>query len=155
MSQDKRFEVDGAFAARSFIQQHDKNGHWPPQRLQLVWDLIALHTTSSIARFKEPEVAIGAAGIWTDLIGPSLSKKFFGDIVTVEQEQWEAIVKVFPNKGLRGYVRDVFTGLCRVKPDTTYDNGASDYGEVYLPGFTRVGHRGVDLLDIAIPEKKS
>ena len=54
----ERFEVDGANAARDFLKT---KGVEPPG-LQLVWDAIALHTTGSIARHKELEVACCAAG---------------------------------------------------------------------------------------------
>ena len=47
VSDDKRFEVDGAIAAREFLER--EAGDWDKHRLQLVWDAIALHTTPSIA----------------------------------------------------------------------------------------------------------
>ena len=53
-SPDKRFEVDGANAARDFLKGHGL----PPQALQLVWDAVALHTTVGIAPYKEAEVAL-------------------------------------------------------------------------------------------------
>ena len=47
VTEDKRFEVDGANAARIFLK--NEAGDWDKHRLQLVWDAIALHTTPSIA----------------------------------------------------------------------------------------------------------
>lgn len=47
VTEDKRFEVDGANAARDFLET--EAGDWDKHRLQLVWDAIALHTTPSIA----------------------------------------------------------------------------------------------------------
>lgn len=47
VTKDKRFEVDGANAARDFLRR--EAGDWDKHRLQLVWDAIALHTTTSIA----------------------------------------------------------------------------------------------------------
>lgn len=47
VSEDKRFEVDGANGAREFLKK--EAGDWDKHRLQLVWDAIALHTTPSIA----------------------------------------------------------------------------------------------------------
>ena len=43
----ERFEVDGANAARNFLKK--EASHWDKHRSQLVWDAIALHTTTSIA----------------------------------------------------------------------------------------------------------
>ena len=47
VSQDKRFEVDGANAARDFLKR--EAGDWDKHRIQLVWDAVALHTTPSIS----------------------------------------------------------------------------------------------------------
>ena len=151
ISTDKRFEIDGAFAARSFIENHGGSS-WTPQRIQLVWDTIALHTTSTIARYKEPEVAIAAGGIWTDLAGPTPTKEFFGDLITVDQEQWDRIVEEFPNKGLKSYFNDVMVHFCLTKPNTTWDNLVSDYGEEFIKGFNRTGHRAVDFSQANFPE---
>lgn len=55
VSTDKRFEVDGAMAARAFIDAEQEKGTasgWDEHRKQLVWDAIALHTTPSIAMYK-------------------------------------------------------------------------------------------------------
>ena len=48
-----RFEVNGADAARSFI----KGEGLSDRRAQLIWDLVALNSTPSLALHKEPEVA--------------------------------------------------------------------------------------------------
>jgi len=61
VSKDKRFEVDGAEAAREFLRKEAPS--WDKHRLQLVWDAIALHTTGSIVYHKEPEVVACAQGI--------------------------------------------------------------------------------------------
>src|SRR5580698_5673574 len=51
---ENRFEIDGANAARAFLKSRSIS----PQKMQIVWDAIALHTTRSIALHKEPEVAM-------------------------------------------------------------------------------------------------
>jgi len=61
VTQDKRFEVDGANAAREFLKREASD--WDKHRLQVVWDAIALHTTTSIAWHKEPEVVATSYGI--------------------------------------------------------------------------------------------
>lgn len=48
------FEVHGANAARDFLKSHDID----KQKLQLVWDTIALHTTIGIAEYKENKVVL-------------------------------------------------------------------------------------------------
>jgi hypothetical protein len=52
---DNRFEVNGANAVRSFIEERGLSD----RRAQLAWDLVALNSTASIALHKEPEVALG------------------------------------------------------------------------------------------------
>ena len=60
-----RFEVNGANAALSFIEGNGLSSH----RRQLIWDLIALNSTPSLALHKEPEVAVGTMGIGLDYGG--------------------------------------------------------------------------------------
>jgi HD superfamily phosphodiesterase len=57
-----RFEVNGADAARSFIGERGLSD----RRSQLIWDLVALNSTPSIALHKEPEVALGTMGSGLD-----------------------------------------------------------------------------------------
>src|ERR1700743_2079161 len=64
-SDDKRFEVDGANAARDFLRGYGVS----PQSMQLVWDTIALHTSPGIAEYKEPEVALLNHAVALDVIG--------------------------------------------------------------------------------------
>ncbi|KAF2448128.1 hypothetical protein P171DRAFT_428251 [Karstenula rhodostoma CBS 690.94] len=149
-SPDKRFEIDGAIAARSFLQTHGGPTWHSPHRLQLVFDIIALHSTTSIARYKQPEVAIASGGIMTELLGPELGKTAFGDLITVKQAQWEEIARAYPREDLKGYFNGVMVWLCVSKPDTTWDNFVSDYGEVLVEGFNRTGHRVVDLTERAL-----
>lgn len=73
MSQDKRFEVDGANTARDFVRA--KNAEWDNHREQLLWDSIALHTTPDIAMFKETEVALVSGGTFVELVGPEIAKQ--------------------------------------------------------------------------------
>src|SRR6476660_2329840 len=60
-----RFEVNGADAALSFI----KGEGLSDRRAQLIWDLVALNSTPSLALHKEPEVAVGTVGIGLDYGG--------------------------------------------------------------------------------------
>src|SRR5260370_36918948 len=57
-----RFEVNGADAALSFM----KGKGLSDRRAQLIWDLVALNSTPSVALHKEPEVAVGTVGIRID-----------------------------------------------------------------------------------------
>lgn len=117
-SLDKRFEVDGAIAARDWIQLQVKNGlanGWDEHRLQLVWDAIALHTTHTIALYKEDVVKICALGIGADFRGSKLD-----NVGTISPELVKSLNEVYPRLDLIGGIRRIICGFCRTKPSTTF-----------------------------------
>jgi hypothetical protein len=61
----KRFEVDGADAAREFLRGR---GIAQPEA-DLVWEAIALHTTPGIPQYMRPEIALTNAGVLMDVVG--------------------------------------------------------------------------------------
>jgi hypothetical protein len=127
-----RFEVNGADAVRSFIAGRGLSD----RRAQLIWDLVALNSTPSLALHKEPEVAVGTMGIGLDYGGFGLEVLQAGDV--------GAILSAFP----RLRMKDRFTEkCCRVvmeKPETSHDNFLRDFGERFVPGYKAVST--VDLL---------
>jgi hypothetical protein len=127
-----RFEVEGANAARAFARAEGMMEH----RAQLIWDGVALNSTPSIGLYKESEVALCTAGIGLDWGGWGC------DMLT--QAQVATIVEAFP----RLEMKQQFTrAVCRIvesRPTTTYDNFARDFGERFVPGYTRPS--AVDLL---------
>jgi HD domain len=120
-----RFEVEGANAARAFARAQGM----VEGRAQLVWDGVALNSTPSIALYKEHEVALSTMGIGLDWGGWGYD--------TLTATQVAAIVEAFPRLQMKQqFTRDV----CRIvesRPDTTYDNFARDFGERFVPGYTR------------------
>src|SRR5262245_27836238 len=80
-----RFEVNGANAARAFIKERGLSD----RRAQLIWDLVALNSTASIALHKEPEVALGAMGIALDYGG-------FGFEALIAPAEMAEILQTFP-----------------------------------------------------------
>ena len=140
VTDDKRFEVDGANAARVFLKKETSD--WDKHRLQLVWDAIALHTTTSIACHKEPEVQATAYGINADFSGPDHA---VGGHLT--WDQWNAIVKELPRLGFRQGVIDACCKLCREKPQTTYDNAVGHFGERYVEGYSWKGKLAIDMIE--------
>ena len=142
VSKDKRFEVDGADAARLFLKREAVEAEWDTHRLQLVWDAIALHTTSSIAFYKEPEVLATYCGINADFVGP---ERAFGGHLT--WQEYKTVVEELPRLSFKEGVREIFCGLCRTKPETTYDNFAGQYGERFVEGYSLAGHQQIDRLE--------
>jgi hypothetical protein len=88
-SPDKRFEVDGANAARDFLRSHGL----PISSQQLVWDAIALHTTIGVAEYKEAEVALLYSGVGLDVMGEGYEE--------LSEENRESIIKQFPRNGFK------------------------------------------------------
>jgi hypothetical protein len=121
---DSRFEVDGANAARSFL----KGRGISTQQIQLVWDAIALHTTRSIALFKEPEVVMTHSGITVDVLGAGLDR--------IPQDKLAAILTEFPRLKLKDGLKDCLCNVARQKPATTFDNIVRDFGVRYVEGYT-------------------
>jgi hypothetical protein len=132
ISNDKRFEVDGANAAREFLEKEASG--WDKHRVQLVWDAIALHTTQSICLYKEVEVAACSRGISADFTGPDRTED--GKLTW---EEYDAIVKEYPRLDFVDGVMEIFCGFCRTKPATTYDNLIASVGEKYVEGYSRAG----------------
>ncbi|OAQ64932.1 metal dependent phosphohydrolase [Pochonia chlamydosporia 170] len=127
ISKDRRFEVDGAIMARNYIScsPDAEVSKWDKRRLQVVWDAIALHSSPSIAAYKEPEVWATQLGISADFFGPNLS--LAGSPIT--PEEYKEIVAAFPRAGFKNAFIDMMCGLCKYKPDTTYDNFVGQIGK--------------------------
>lgn len=139
ISEDKRFEVDGADAARNFLRKEAPD--WDKHRLQLVWDAIALHTIGTVVFYKEPEVVACAYGIWADFQGPD---RVAGGLLT--WDEYNTVVKEFPRRNLMKELKEIMCHLCRTKPQTTYDNTVGEWGDKFVPEYDRKGKLTSDLL---------
>src|SRR3954454_8598687 len=64
-SQNERFEVDGANAAREFLSAHNV----PEEQVEIAWEAIALHTTPGITQYMRPEIALLYSGVGLDVVG--------------------------------------------------------------------------------------
>ena len=127
-----RFEVNGADAALTFI----KGKGLSDRRAQLIWDLVALNSTPSLALHKEPEVAVGTMGIGLDYGGFFLESLPAGDL--------ERILSAFPRLRMKQQFADTCCRLVMAKPETSHDNFLRDFGERFVPGYRAVST--VDLL---------
>jgi hypothetical protein len=128
----KRFEVNGADAALSFIKDKGFSG----RRAQLIWDTIALNSTPSLALHKEPEVAVATMGIGLDYGG-------FG-IEALPSAGIERILSAFPRLSMKQRFAETCNRLVKAKPETSHDNFLRDFGERFVPGYKAVST--VDVL---------
>lgn len=124
-SPDKRFEVDGANAARVFLQGHGI----APDAIQRVWDAIALHTTIGIAEHKEGEVALLYAGVGLDVMGEGYEH--------LSRQHREAILAAFPRHDFKQKIIPTFFSGFEHKTETTFGNIKADVCAYMIPGFQR------------------
>jgi hypothetical protein len=100
---DQRFEVDGADLAVRFLLGNGVS----PERAEVVWDAIALHTSLGIANRKRPEIALMQAGTAADVMGgpadlpPGLADR---------------TLDALPRLGLQNRLRDAITAQAAVNP---------------------------------------
>lgn len=127
-----RFEVNGADAALSFLKARGLSG----RRAQLVWDLIALNSTPSIALHKEPEVVLGTMGIGLDYGGFG-----FQEFPAAEMAD---ILAAFPRLKMKDRFTDACCRLVAARPEASFDNFLRDFGERFVPGYRPAST--VDLL---------
>jgi hypothetical protein len=127
-----RFEVNAAAAAQSFVKERGISN----RRAQLIWDLVALNSTPSIALHKEAEVALGTMGIGLDYGG------FFFDLVP--SADMTEILRAFPRLKMKTRFAETCCRLVAAKPETSSDNFLRDFGERFVPGCKPVST--VDLL---------
>ena len=124
-SPDKRFEVDGADAARDFLKSHGVSH----QALQLVWDAIALHSTPGIAEYKEAEVALLNYGVALDVVG-----RGYTNLSGMEREE---ILTHFPRMDFKKKVIPIFFEGLKHKTGTTQGNMNADICAFMMPDFHR------------------
>ena len=127
-----RFEVNGAAAARSFVEERGISN----RRAQLVWDLVALNSTPSLALHKEAEVALGTMGIGLDYGG------FFFELIS--SADMTEVLRSFPRLKMKTEFTQTCCRLVAAKPETTFDNFLRDFGERFVPGYRPIST--VDLL---------
>ena len=112
---DKRFEVDGANAARAFLEGHGV----APADINKVWTAIALHTTPGIPEFMAPEIALLTAGVEMDVLG--IGYEEFND------ESREAVVQQHPRlDNFKENIISAFYDGMKGKTQTTFGNVKAD-----------------------------
>jgi hypothetical protein len=101
---DNRFEVDGADAARQFCANHKV----PPERADLVWEAIALHTSPGIATRLADEIALVHLGAGLELLGQGLDQ--------VPPQLVEEVLERYPRMNFKAEFRNLLVEHCRKNP---------------------------------------
>ncbi len=137
----KRFEVDGANAAREFIRS--KAPSWDHHKQQLVWHSIALHALRSQQASRgdrdQHRSGRGLSGP-NNVSAPGLT-----------WDEWDTIVRALSRSGFKNEVQGIAVHLCQTKKSTTADNWIGEYGEKYIAGFNITGYRPIDFVLSGVP----
>ena len=124
-SEHERFEIDGANAARAFLERHGL----PEERVMTVWESIALHTTPEVPRYMQPEVRLVTLGVEYDVLGLHFDE--------LSAEQREAVLAAHPRTGFKEGIVAAFSAGMRDKPETTFGTMNTDILEATVPGYER------------------
>jgi hypothetical protein len=124
-SEHERFEIDGANAARNFLERHGL----PEERIMTVWESIALHTTPEVPRYKQPEVRLVTLGVEYDVLGLHFDE--------LSGEQREAVLAAHPRTGCKAGIVEAFSAGMRDKPETAFGTMNTDILEATVPGYVR------------------
>jgi len=125
-SDEDRFEVDGANAARDFLRSHDI----PELDVERVWTAIALHTTPGVPEYMHPVIALVTAGVEMDVLGI--------DYAGFADADREAVVKAFPRTAhFKEDIIQAFYNGIKHKPGTTFGNVKADVLADKDPRFVR------------------
>jgi HD superfamily phosphodiesterase len=120
-----RFEVDSADVARDFLLDRDVD----PVRARTVWLGIALHTTPGVPEFLDPEIALVAAGVETDVLGFHLD--------AIPGTALNAIVAAHPRPHFKEGIVAAFADGMRRRPGSTFGTVNADVLAHDDPTFVR------------------
>lgn len=129
-----RFEVDGANAAREFLQQYAV----ADSDIKEVWTAIALHTTPGIPQYMSPLVAMISAGVQMDVRGECY------DEFTAQQR--DEIVQAYPREsGFKKKLIEAYARGMEHRPATTYGTVNADVLDRWDPNYRRLNFCGLVL----------
>jgi len=132
-SSTQRFEMDGADAARDFLLEHGVE----QSDADKVWLGIALHTTPEVPARLDPEIALLAAGVKTDVVGVGRE--------ALTLEAIDAVTAAHPRPDFKDRILAAFNDGMKHRPDTTFGTMNDDVLAHFDPTFKRC-----DLVDIIL-----
>ncbi|MEH2513359.1 hypothetical protein V1291_004713 [Nitrobacteraceae bacterium AZCC 1564] len=111
----RRYEVDGAYAARDFLRSHGVS----EADAQSIWLAIALHTTNGISPHLYPIASLLAEGANMDLVGAG-----FDDFPAAQRSAVEAAHPRSPQFA-EDFMQTLYDSL-KHRPETTQGTGLAD-----------------------------
>ncbi|MFD8492730.1 HD domain-containing protein [Amycolatopsis sp. NPDC059657] len=131
-SKERRFELDGAEAARDFLLEHGRS----EVDARNVWLAVALHTTPEIPHHLAPEVAVVTLGVETDVLGLDLGE--------IPEDRRAEVVAAHPRPDFKNRILRAFHDGMAHRPDTTFGTMNDDVLAHFDPTFTRTNF--VDII---------
>jgi hypothetical protein len=119
---DSPFEIQGAEAAKHFLEEHA----YAKEKIGIVWDGIAMHV-SAIGQYKQPEIALVGEGAGADVIEPDFSK--------IKRSDVEEIVRTFPRLKFKNSFVTTCADVVRKHPRGASGSFMRDVRERYVPEF--------------------
>ena len=124
-TKDRRFELDGAEAARAFLLERGRS----EEDALSVWLGIALHTTPEVPHHLPADVEVVILGVETDVLGLDLDE--IGD------DQRAAVVAAHPRVDFKNCILRAFYEGMVDRPDTTFGTMNDDVLAHFDPSFKR------------------
>lgn len=121
----QRFEMDGADAARDFLLEREVR----QSDADRVWLGIALHTTPEVTGRLDPETALLAAGVKTDVVGVGWEN--------LTSEALDAVTAAHPRPDFKNRILAAFNDGMKHRPDSTFGTMNDDVLAHFDPTFKR------------------
>jgi HD domain len=119
----ERFEVRGANLVRTLLLDHEMER----DRVANVWDCIAMHASTALARHKSPETRYANRGIALDVRGS-------GD-EALEPALVRAVLDHWPRHDFPAEFEAVLADEVRAHPDSVRMSWLESVASVHVPGF--------------------
>jgi HD domain len=120
----ERFEVRGANAVRALLLDHGMS----PDRAANVWDVIAMHASTPLARHKSAETRYANRGIALDVRG--------ADVNALAPAFVRAVLDRWPRAGFPAAFEEVLAAEVRAHPDSVRMSWLESVAVTHIPGFT-------------------
>ena len=119
----ERFEVRGANLVRSLLLDHGMER----ARVANVWDCIAMHASTPLARHKSPETRYSNRGIALDVRGSGAE--------ALEPALVRAVLQRWPRRDFPTEFEAVLADEVRAHPDSVRMSWLESVASVHVPGF--------------------
>ena len=118
-----RFEVRGANAVRALLLDHGMR----PDRAANVWDVIAMHASTPLARHKSAETRYANQGIALDIRA--------ADVGPLAPDFVRAVLDRWPRAGFPAAFEAVLAAEVRAHPDSVRMSWLESVAVAHIPGF--------------------